>query len=135
MPNLPPARRFSSPTLPPAQRDTTRSSGQGWPKATAWAAQSVLDGGEHAVPLAQVGTSNISRPGSSRSVVKLRCDAVAVGRTYPFPPLFVWGCLNRSIVTPFPHPAHRTRRGDFPHPALGQVLTPFVLGRDAFCSS
>ena len=25
---------------------------------------------------------------------------------------------------PFPLPAHRTGRADFPHPALGQELTP-----------
>src|SRR5262249_52557163 len=37
---------------------------------------------------------------------------------------FVWRCLSGSTVTPFPHPAHRTGRADFPHPALGQDLTP-----------
>ena len=37
---------------------------------------------------------------------------------------FVWRCLTSRAVTPFPHPAHRTGRADFPHPALGQVLTP-----------
>src|SRR6266478_1766587 len=33
---------------------------------------------------------------------------------------FVWRCLSGSTVTPFPHPAHRNGRADFPHPALGQ---------------
>src|SRR5271156_1607853 len=33
---------------------------------------------------------------------------------------FVWRCLSGSAVAPFPHPAHRTGRADFPHPALGQ---------------
>jgi len=33
---------------------------------------------------------------------------------------FVWRCLSGSTVAPFPHPAHRTGRADFPHPALGQ---------------
>ena len=37
---------------------------------------------------------------------------------------FVWRCLNGSAVAPFPHSAHRTGRADFPHPALGQDLTP-----------
>ena len=37
---------------------------------------------------------------------------------------FVWRCLSGSAVAPFPHPAHRTGRADFPHPALGQDLTP-----------
>ena len=31
-------------------------------------------------------------------------------------------------MAPFPHPAHRTGQADFPHPALGQDLTP-VLSR------
>src|SRR3974390_2469792 len=37
---------------------------------------------------------------------------------------FVWRCLSRSAMTPFPHPAHRTQQADFPHCALGQDLTP-----------
>ena len=37
---------------------------------------------------------------------------------------FVWRCLSGSAVVPFPHSAHRTGRADFPHPALGQDLTP-----------
>src|SRR6266853_2900899 len=36
---------------------------------------------------------------------------------------FVWRCLNGSTIAPFPHPAHRTRQADFPHPALGQDFT------------
>ncbi len=40
------------------------------------------------------------------------------------PAPFVWRCLSGSAVAPFPHPAHRTGRADFPHPALGQDLTP-----------
>ena len=41
---------------------------------------------------------------------------------------FVWRCLSGSAMAPFPHPAHRTGRADFPHPALGQDFTP-VLSR------
>jgi hypothetical protein len=37
---------------------------------------------------------------------------------------FVWRCLSGSTMAPFPHPAHRTGRADFLHPALGQDLTP-----------
>ena len=37
---------------------------------------------------------------------------------------FVWRCPSNLAVTPFPHPSHRTGHADFPHPALGQDLTP-----------
>ena len=37
---------------------------------------------------------------------------------------FVWRCLSSQAVAPFPHPAHRTGRADFPHPALGQDIMP-----------
>ena len=37
---------------------------------------------------------------------------------------FVWRCLTSRALTPFPHPAHRTGLADFPHPALGQDITP-----------
>ena len=37
---------------------------------------------------------------------------------------FVWRCLSGSTMAPFPHPAHRTGHADFPHPALGQDVTP-----------
>jgi len=37
---------------------------------------------------------------------------------------FVWRCLSSRTLTPFPHPAHRTGQADFPHPALGQDITP-----------
>jgi len=37
---------------------------------------------------------------------------------------FVWRCLNSLIITPYPHPPHRTGHADFPHPALGQDNIP-----------
>ena len=37
---------------------------------------------------------------------------------------FVWRCPSNSALTPFPHPAHRTGRADFPHPALFQHIRP-----------
>ena len=37
---------------------------------------------------------------------------------------FVWRCLSGSTMAPFPHSPHRTGQADFPHPALGQDLTP-----------
>src|SRR5437763_3001317 len=44
---------------------------------------------------------------------------------------FVWRCLTGSTLAPFPHPAHRTGHADFPHPALGQDITPSpTTGRD-----
>jgi len=36
---------------------------------------------------------------------------------------FVWRCLSSLAIAPFPHPAHRTQRADFPHYALGQAFT------------
>src|SRR6478609_7561788 len=42
---------------------------------------------------------------------------------------FVRRCLTGSALAPFPHPAHRTGRADFPHPALGQDLTPSPTAR------
>jgi hypothetical protein len=47
---------------------------------------------------------------------------------------FVCRCLSGPTMAPFPHPAHRTGRADFPHPALGQDImlsllhvTPFAV--------
>jgi hypothetical protein len=37
---------------------------------------------------------------------------------------FVWRCPSSCTVVPFPHPAHRTGRADFPHPALFQNIKP-----------
>jgi hypothetical protein len=48
---------------------------------------------------------------------------------------FVWRCLSGSAVAPFPHPPHRTGRADFPHPALGQDLTPSSTARRAQAGS
>ena len=48
---------------------------------------------------------------------------------------FVWRCLTGSTVAPFPHPAHRTGRADFPHPALGQDVTPSPTARCAHARS
>jgi hypothetical protein len=62
---------------------------------------------------------------------KSRCGAVSLGRTYPFSAPFVWRCLSSPTVAPFPHPAHRTGQAVFPHPALGQDLTPSPTARRA----
>lgn len=37
---------------------------------------------------------------------------------------FVWRCPSNLAVASFPHPAHRTGRADFPHPALFQNIKP-----------
>ncbi len=37
---------------------------------------------------------------------------------------FVWRCLTNIAIAPFPHPARRTGRADFPHPALFQPIKP-----------
>jgi hypothetical protein len=62
--------------------------------------------------------------GPRQPTVESRCGAVTLGRTYPFAAPFVWRCLRSSPMAPFPHPAHRTGRADFRHPALGQDITP-----------
>ena len=49
---------------------------------------------------------------------------VRLSMSVPAP--FVWWCLSGSTIAPFPHPAHRTGQADFPHPALGQDLTPSI---------
>ena len=38
--------------------------------------------------------------------VEPRCGAAASGRTYPEAVPFVWRCLNRSTMAPFPHSVH-----------------------------
>jgi hypothetical protein len=37
---------------------------------------------------------------------------------------FVWRCLNRHTITPFPHPPHRTGHVDLLHPTIVQDYTP-----------
>src|SRR5271155_4720427 len=64
----------------------------------------------------------------------LICDLVQVGRvgvwrgdvrlSMSVSAPFVWRCLSGSTIAPFPRPAHRTGHAGFPHPALGQDLTP-----------
>ena len=63
--------------------------------------------------------------------VESGCGAVAVGPNLSVAAPFVWRCLTGSTVAPFPHPAHRPRRADFPHPALGQDVTPCPRARCA----
>jgi len=48
---------------------------------------------------------------------------------------FVWRCLTGSAVALFPHLAHRTGHADFPHPALGQDVTPSPTARCAHARS
>src|SRR5262249_3685969 len=43
--------------------------------------------------------------------------------------------ISGSSVTPFPHPAHRSGHADFPHPALGQDITPSPTARRAQAQS
>jgi hypothetical protein len=54
-------------------------------------------------------------------VVESSPSAVAIGRTYPLAPRFLWECLTGPSMTRFLGPAHRTGRAVFPHPALGLV--------------
>jgi hypothetical protein len=44
---------------------------------------------------------------------------------------FVCRCLTSPAMLPFPHPAHRTGRADFPHPALGERFTRSPTGDGA----
>jgi transposase len=43
-----------------------------------------------------------------------------LGGIYLLADPFVCRCLTNSTMLPFPHPAYRTGRADFPHPALGE---------------
>src|SRR5580692_5777949 len=61
------------------------------------------------------GTAQVGRVEMWRGGVRLSMSVAAP---------FVWRCLSGPAVAPFPHPAHRTGHADFPHPALGQDLTP-----------
>jgi len=81
--------------------------------------------GAHSVGVAPQYASALGK------TVESRCGAVVLGRAYLFAAPFVWRCLSGSTMTPFPHPAHRTGRADFPHPALGQDLTPSSTARRA----
>ena len=79
---------------------------------------------------------NFAAPyGTTRKSVELECGAAAVGRAYRFAAPFVWRCLRGSTMAPFPHPSHRTGHADFPHPALGQDLTPSSTARHAQAGS
>jgi hypothetical protein len=51
---------------------------------------------------------------SSAGRVEMWRGDVRLSMSVPAP--FVWRCLSGSAVAPFPHPAHRTGRADFPHP-------------------
>jgi hypothetical protein len=48
---------------------------------------------------------------------------------------FAWRCLSGSTMALFPDPSHRTGRGDCPHRALGQDLTPSSTTRRAQAGS
>ena len=64
---------------------------------------------------------------SARMRARLPCQlSVGCRLTISVAAPFVWRCLSRSAVGPFPHSAHRTGQADLPHPALGQDLTPFM---------
>src|SRR5271170_3393419 len=73
------------------------------------------------------GGSRLRKLGEGR--VGVWRDGVRLSMSVAAP--FVWRCLSGSAVAPFPHPPHRTGRADFPHPALGQDLTPSSTARRA----
>ena len=57
-------------------------------------------------------------------MVESECDAVAVGRTYLLPPLSSGGALVVQPWLRFHIPLIEPRLAGFPHPALGQDITP-----------
>jgi len=63
--------------------------------------------------------------------VESRCGAVTVGPSIAVAAPFGWRCPMSQTMAPFPHPAHRTGHADFPHPALGQDITPSPTTRRA----
>src|SRR5579863_7516446 len=82
-----------------------------------------LEAGQGRNPISSTG---FGRVGVWRDGVRLSMSVTAP---------FVWRCLSGSAVAPFPHPPHRTGRADFPHPALGQDLTPSSTARRAQAGS
>ena len=75
---------------------------------------------------------DVRSPGQSRHpaarprlplLVKSRCGAVALGRTYVLPPLSSRRCLRRSAMGSVSTSRSSNRTADLPHPALGQELT------------
>ena len=104
--------RFPTHNRPPAPRTSTAR-----PPS---AARQLSD-----FPTASSGNTRIRVPGRQRAQpVESGCGAVAVGRACVLAAPFVWRCLSGQGMAPFPHPSHRTGHADFPHPALGQDLTP-----------
>ena len=79
----------------------------------------------------RVGLAPTGKRRLSTAHVESRCDAVALGSNISVAAPFVRRCLTGSTMTPFSHPAHRTGRADFPHPALGQNFTPSPTARRA----
>ena len=71
----------------------------------------------------------ISAPRQLPGTVESRCGAVALGSVLSVAAPFVWRCPSNLTITPFPHPAHRTGRADFPHPALGRNTRPSHTAR------
>jgi hypothetical protein len=61
-------------------------------------------------------------PAANDGRVEMWCGGVRSGLSVTAP--FVWRCPGNLAVAPFPHPAHRTGRADFPHPALFQNIKP-----------
>src|SRR5262249_26221667 len=71
------------------------------------------------------------RSSVDRDWVESRCGAVAVGRTYLFPPLSSGGALVVRPWLRFHIPFIRTGHADLPHPALGRDFTPSSTARRA----
>jgi hypothetical protein len=79
-------------------------------------------------PTTDLGTLSVQGQksgGPGRVEMWRGCGRLSISVSAPF----VWRCLTGSALAPFPHPAHRTGRADFPHPALGQDLTPSPTAR------
>lgn len=64
----------------------------------------------------------IDTPGVEPSRVEMWRGGDRSGLSVAAP--FVWRCPSNLAVAPFPHPARRTGRADFPHPALFQNIKP-----------
>src|SRR6266853_4224790 len=87
-----------------------------WPSdrvAAAWAGRPLIP--DSRCPRRMAATAELARVEMWRGCCRPNISVAAS---------FVWRCLSGSTVAPFPHPAHRTGQADFPHPALGQDLTP-----------
>ena len=123
----PPKRHNRRPSYPPPSH-RARLGNMHWAALIAWCAPACLRGPDWAAPPQPArfcllgGFRNWFGFLERRVAVELRCGAVTVGRTYPFPPLSSGGALLVWAMAPFPHPSHRTGLADLPSRSVNLLM-------------